>query len=112
MEIEQAIVLNISLVEGEFEYRTESGRGHQVKLKPDDRFTFHFEQPFAIRFKGLSPFTTTEPLDGSDATHKNYRVSLDALAGSYPYTVAAADGSRVYVDDPEVVIVRPGNYGG
>lgn len=100
---ETPILLTITLENGVFQYKRDEGNGRRTCLKPGDVIQFYCEKPFAMEFKGVTPFMklTRQP----DENHKiECAVGRHANVGTYYYTIAVYDGAKVYIDDPEVVV--------
>ena len=64
---------------------------------------FHCKEPFAIDFKGVTPFTKMSPRPEKDNAI-SCRVGRHANVGTYAYTVAVYANGWVYIDDPQVVV--------
>ena len=86
----------------------------QVRVKPGERIVWAVKKnyPFGVMVK--SPFT---PLDRhfylsglrpSSPKVIKARVLSGAPPGHYPYGVGVFDGKKLLVDDPEIIVKRPG----
>ena len=93
---------------GHFSYTSSNGKSStSVTLKQGATIVFSFAtgQSASIAFKNFSPFTTPLPLN-NDPLSLQYQARADAWLGPHPYTAFVYDGTNVFFDDPEVVIIR------
>lgn len=100
---ETPILLTITLENGAFQYKRDEENGRRTCLKPGDVVQFYCEKPFAMEFKGVTPFMklSRQP----DENQKiECTVGRHANVGTYYYTIAVYDGGKVYIDDPELVV--------
>ena len=81
--------------------------GHKITWKLIKR---NKELPFAIVIKAF-----VSPLDWGSAVASKGRMTIvgnvreDAKPGFYPYAVCAVDGGELLLDDPEIIVRRPGS---
>jgi hypothetical protein len=85
-------------------YRFNERPTRRFHVRPGDEVTFQSDLPFAVQFSGLSPFTRfAHPTRTQSYTLK---VSQNATAGIYKFSVALLVDRGVLIDDPEVVVDR------
>jgi len=100
---ETPIRLIITLENGVFQYKRDGEDGRRTCLRPGDVIQFYCEKPFAMEFKGVTPFMklARQP----DGNHQiECTVGRHANVGTYYYTIAAYDGGKVYIDNPELIV--------